>query len=200
MKLERVIVALAMLWSGAGLTAVEHPAQTMVADSTARVLQLLTENKERIKTDPAFVLEVIEAHISPHLDFISMTKLAVGKNNWKKASKAQRNMLIEQFRLLLLNTYSKSLTQYSGQSIKFLPFREGKREDRAKVRSEFTQSGAVAIPIIYKLLNKGSWKIYDISIDGISLVTNYRTGFSKKIKSHGIDGLIAQLRDKNTGS
>ena len=199
MKLERVILTLAMLWSSTGLTAVEHPAQTMVVDSTEKVLQLLSENRERIKTDPAFVLEVINANISPNLDFISMTKLAVGKS-WKKASKEQRKMLVEQFRLLLLNTYSKSLTQYSGQSIKFLPFREGKREDRAKVRSEFRQSGGVAIPITYKLLNRGSWKIYDIAIDGISLVTNYRTGFSKKIRSHGIDGLIAQLRDKNTGS
>lgn len=199
MKLERVIVALAVLWSSAGLTAVEHPAQTLVSESTDKVLQILSENSERIATDPAYVLAVINTYISPNLDFVSMTKLAVGKN-WKKASKSQRKMLVEQFRLLMLNTYSKSLTQYSGQSIKFLPFREGKREDRAKVRSEFTLSGGVAIPITYKLLNRGRWKIYDIAIDGISLVTNYRTGFSKKIKSDGIDGLIAQLRAKNTGS
>ena len=198
MRLEGLIVALAMLWSGAGATAIEHPAQTLVAGSTTRVLQILSENSERIKTDPEFLLQTIDTHISPHLDFVSMTKLAVGKN-WRKASSAQRETLIKQFRLLLLNTYSKSLSLYSGQSFEFLPFREGKREDRARVRSEFKQSGGAAIPISFKLLNKGSWKIYDITIDGISLVTNYRTGFSKKIKSDGIDGLIAQLRSKNAG-
>jgi len=198
MRLEGLIVALAMLWSGAGATAIEHPAQTLVAGSTTRVLQILSENSERIKSDPEFLLQTIDVYISPHLDFISMTKLAVGKN-WRKASSAQREALIKQFRLLLLNTYSKSLSLYSGQSFEFLPFREGKREDRAQVRSEFKQSGGAAIPISFKLLNKGSWKIYDITIDGISLVTNYRTSFSKKIKSDGIEGLIAQLRSKNAG-
>lgn len=199
MKLERVIIVLALLWSGAGLAAIEHPAQILVESSISRVLQILAENSERIKTDQAFILETIDTHISPGLDFNSMTRLALGKN-WKKASKAQRKLLIEQFRKLLLNTYSKSLAQYSGQSIDFLPFREGKREDRAKVRSEFKQSGGVAIPIVYKLLNKGSWKIYDIAIDGISLITTYRNGFSKKIRADGIDGLIEQLRDKNAGA
>ncbi len=198
MKPQGVIMVLAMLWSGAGSTAVEHPAQTLVVDSTTRVLQILSENSERIKTDQEFLLQTIDTHISPRLDFVSMTKLAVGKN-WKKASGEQRDALIEQFRHLLLNTYSKSLSLYSGQNFEFLPFREGKREDRAQVRSEFKQSGGAAIPISFKLLNRGSWKIYDIAIDGISLVTNYRTSFSKKIKSDGIDGLIAQLRGKNAG-
>ncbi len=82
MKLERVIIVLVMLWSGTGLAAIEHPAQTLVEDSIAKVLQILSENSERIKTDQAFILETIDTHISPGLDFNSMTKLALGKN-WK---------------------------------------------------------------------------------------------------------------------
>lgn len=189
---------LVVLWCTAGLATDRHPAQALVVDSTEKVLQILDENSERIRTDGAFLQKIIDTHITPNIDFISMTKLAVGKN-WRKASATQKRALTKQFRQLLLNTYSKSLTQYSGQRIEFLPYREGKREDRAQVRSQFTPTGGAAIPIYYKLLNKGSWKIYDILIDGISLVTNYRTGFTRKINSNGIDGLIAELTEKNAG-
>lgn len=198
-KIFRNISMLIVLWSGLGHAADEHPAQVLVADNTAKVLDILTENSERIKTDEAFLQETIDTYITPNLDFVAMTKLAIGKN-WKKASKAQRKALVEQFHLLLLNTYSNALTQYSGQKINFLPFRAGKREDRAEVRSEFQQTGGAAISVNYKLRKKDAWLIYDISIDGISLVTNYRTGFTSKINSEGIDGLIAELVQKNEGS
>ncbi|MEM7209317.1 MAG: ABC transporter substrate-binding protein [Pseudomonadota bacterium] len=199
MQIFRTAVAALFVISGVVSAAEEHPAQTLVQSTTETVLQVLSENSERVKTDAAFLRETIVTHIEPSLDFTSMTKLAVGKN-WKKANTEQRDELVKQFRLLLLNTYSNALTQYSGQAINFLPYRESKREDRAVVRSEFEQSGGAAIPISYKLLNKGSWKIYDIAIDGISLVTNYRTGFNNKIKKDGIDGLIQELSTKNAGS
>lgn len=195
--IRAAIVIWGILYSATGFAEDQHPAQVLVVDSTEKVLQILSENSERIKTDKAFLRETIDTYIAPNLDFVSMSKLVVGKN-WKKASTEQRQALVEQFRLLLLNTYSRSLTQYSGQRVEFLPYRAGKREDRAQVRSQFKQAGWAAIPINYKLFNKGSWKIYDILIDGISLVTNYRTGFSNKIKTSGIDGLIRELTEKNT--
>ena len=198
MKMMRLISLLAAMWSTTVFAADEHPAQTLVVNSTEKVLTLLTENSERVKNDHEFLLELINNHITPNLDFVTMTKLAVGKN-WRKASKTQRAALVEQFHKLLINTYSNALTQYSGQKINFLPYRAGKREDRAEVRSEFVQSGGAAIGVNYKLRNKEGWRIYDIVIDGISLVTNYRTGFSSTIKTAGVDGLITELTEKNAG-
>ena len=199
MNIRHTLAALILLVAWPVHANATHPAQDLVVDSTNTVLDLLSENAELIKNDKTFVVKTIEDYIEPHLDLEAMTKLAVGKN-WRKAKTDQRTELVAQFRQLLINTYSNALSQYSGQSIDFLPYRKNKREDRAVVRSEFKQTGGAAIPITYKLRDKGGWRIYDIAIDGISLVTNYRTGFSNRINAEGIDGLIAELKSKNAGS
>ena len=128
-----------------------------------------------------------------------MTKLAVGKS-WKQADEKQRVDLVTEFKALLLNTYTNALTEYSGESIEFQPFKPEKREDRAVVRSVFKQTNGSTIPVLYKLREKEGWLIYDIEVDQISLVTSYRTAFSNEIEKGGIDGLIKTMKDKNAKS
>ena len=177
----------------------DHPAQTLVVDSTTKLITVLKEEGERIKTDKAFLDEQIATHVVPNIDFNLMTKLAVGKA-WRQADEEQRVNLVAQFKALLLNTYTNALTEYSGESIEFQPFKPEKREDRAVVRSVFKQSGGSTVPVLYKLRDKEGWLIYDIEVDQISLVTSYRTAFSNEIEKGGIEGLLQTMKDKNAKS
>lgn len=174
----------------------DHPAQTLVVESTTSLIDVLKEEGERIKSDKAFLDEQIATFVVPNVDFSTMTKLAVGKS-WKQADEKQRVELVEEFKSLLLNTYTNALTEYSGESIEFQPFKAEKRDDRAIVRSVFKQANGSSIPVQYKLRDKEGWLIYDIEVDQISLVTSYRTAFSNEIEKGGIDGLLQTMKDKN---
>ncbi len=182
--------------SAFSLAADDHPAQVLVVDSTTTLLDILKTEGERIKTDQAFLTAQVQEHVVPNLDFDSMTKLAVGKY-WRQAEDGQRVELVNEFTDLLLNTYTNALTQYSGESIEFQPFRAEKRDDRAVVRSVFKQSSGGDVPVLYKLRDKDGWLIYDIEVNKISLVTSYRTAFAGEIEKGGIDGLLTTMKEKN---
>jgi len=188
---------LAALTGSLAKAAEEHPAQVLVRDNTQQILTFLDEHRENLDAEQELIDAKVAELILPHLDFDAMTKLAVGKH-WRDASREQRERLTAEFRKLLVRTYTKSLTEYSGQSIEFLPYRPNPREDRAVVASQFTQTNGQSIGVVYRLRQRDGWRVYDISIDGISLVTNYRTNFSQEVQRNGIDGLIASLAAKNT--
>ena len=199
--IRRTLAALVVA-AGAPLlaaAATEHPAQDLVVASTMEMLDVLKNESERIEAEPEYLEAKVEEIVVPNLDFNTMTKLAVGKF-WRKADGAQRTELVEEFKTLLLNTYTSALTEYSGGTIEFEPFRPEKRDDRAVVRSVFDQPSGQDVPVIYKLRDKDGWSIYDIEVDGLSLVTNYRTAFTSEIRKGGIDGLLETLRERNAKS
>jgi len=177
----------------------DHPAQTMVVDSTSELIDVLKTQSDRIKNDKAFLDEQIDKLVVPYVDFNTMTKLAVGKS-WKQADAQQREDLVSEFKALLLNTYTNALTEYSGESIDFEDFKPERRDDRAVVRSTFKQASGSTVPVLYKLRDKEGWLIYDIEVDQISLVTSYRTAFSSEIEKGGIEGLLKTMKEKNASS
>lgn len=193
------ITCLLSLFAAVAVAADDHPAQTMVVESTTDLLEVLKTEGERIKTDQAFLDEQIVTYVVPYVDFDTMTKLAVGKS-WRQANEQQQADLVTEFKALLLNTYTNALTEYSGESINFEAFKPESREDRAVVRSTFKQANGSTIPVLYKLREKDGWLIYDIEVDQISLVTSYRTAFSSEIEKGGIDGLLKTMKDKNAES
>ena len=196
MRITSIIAAVLLLFSSVSYA--DESAQKLVEDTTAAVLKILNDNKDELAENTPMVQKLIEDKVVPHVDFVAMTKLAVAVN-WKRANQDQQHALVSEFKSLLLRTYSKSISEYSGEQIIFLPYRPESRADRAVVRAEFAGNGGSKIPIHYKLRKKEDWKIYDISIDGISLVTNYRSSFSSEIQASGIDGLVASLKLKNQG-
>ena len=198
-KLMMVLAAIALSFSSYQLRAEDHPAQTLVVDSITSMLDVLKNEKEKIKSDPEFLQGRVDELIVPNLDFNTMTKLAVGKF-WRKADASQKTELVVEFKTLLLNTYTGALAEYSGESINFEPFRPEDREDRAVVRSTFTQSAGSDVPVIYKLREKDGWSIYDIEVNSISLVTSYRSAFTNEIDKGGIAGLIETLKERNSKS
>ena len=189
-------VSLALLSASFVAIAEEHPAQVMVVESTTKMMDFLKTNGDKIKADPAYLEAKVEELVVPHLDFNRMTRLAVGKN-WKKASKDQQQELVAEFKKLLLNTYTNALTEYSGETIEFAPYRPIEKEGYAVVRSTFNQASGDAVPVVYKVRGKGGWKIYDIEVNSVSLVTSYRTAFGTEVSNGGIDGLLGTLKKKN---
>lgn len=173
-----------------------HPAHDLVKGVTEKFITAL--QSPEAKSDKAFVQTAVDRDVLPHIDFESMTKLTVGKA-WKDASAEQRDSLVSEFRTFLLGTYTTALDQYSGQSLEFLPYEAGKRDDRAEVRTLFKDPAASSpIPIDYKLHNKnGPWMIYDIKVEQVSLVLGYRSEFGAQIEKGGISGLIDTLKQKN---
>ena len=135
--------------------------------------------------------------VLPHFDFRKMSSWVLGKN-WRKANKEQKQKFTDQFSRLLVRTYSKALHDNSDKKIEFLPIRGKAKKDEVVIRTEIPQKGGFPIPIDYKMhLKKGEWKVYDVVIDSLSLVANYRTSFNQEIKKSGIDNLIAKLADRN---
>jgi len=120
--------------------------------------------------------------------------------NWRRASDGQKEKFTEQFRTLLVRTYAKALLEYTDQKINYLPLHAAADARTVTVRTEILQAGGQNIPVNYRMYHKGdNWKVYDISIDGVSLVSNYRTSFNNEIRQGGIDKLIARLADMNSG-
>lgn len=175
-------------------------AQALVEDVTGRMLGVLREDARDGEVDVERMRERVREEIVPHLDFVTMTKLAVG-SPWRNASTEQKRTLVTEFRELLLRTYTHALDEYDNQELVFLPLRESPYEDRVTVRSKVIRADGPEIPVNYRLrYNDGEWKVYDIEVDGISLVTTYRSNFAGEIQSNGIDGLIAILEEKNANN
>lgn len=170
----------------------------LIKQTSDRVLSALEQNKEKYKDQPEEIFKLVNDIILPHLDFRAMSKLALGKN-WRKANQQQQLHFVDAFKTMLIRTYSKSLTEYAGQEVKYLPYRppaKGKRT--VKVKTVISMGHGPDVPIIYSLRVKNDiWKVYDIKIDGISLVTNYRHSFASDIRKVGIDGLIEKLLAKS---
>ncbi|MDY0049917.1 MAG: ABC transporter substrate-binding protein [Halothiobacillaceae bacterium] len=174
----------------------------LVNQTTEKVLVALKDNKERLGSDPSFVYKLVDDLVLPHFDFEAMSRLVLGRY-WNQASEAQRKSFVAAFRTLLVRTYAGSLNRYTDQQIVLLPLREDGKGEEVTVRSEIRQGGGPAIPIDYRMRRSGEqWKVFDVSVDGISLVTNYRSSFSQQIQRSGLDALIAQLetRNKDAGS
>lgn len=196
-RFASVLAMLSALWFSP-VNAQEHPAQEIVETSVNEFLTVVRDNEERVATDRQFLVDQIETIIVPHLDFETMTKLSVGKY-WRSASQDQRVALVAEFKMFLLNTYISAVEEYKDGDVSFEKFRPESREDRAVVRSGFSQPGSSDVPVLYKLRDREGWRIYDIEVDGLSLVTNYRNSFANEINRNGIDGLIALLKERNAG-
>jgi phospholipid transport system substrate-binding protein len=163
------------------------------------VLASIRADKDLQSGNPAKVKQLIEAKLAPHFDFARMTGLAMGKN-WRAATPEQQKQLTEQFKTLLVRTYSGALTNYRDNTMNYKPLRANAGDTDVIVRTEVARPGQAPVPIDYSMeKTPEGWKAYDVIVAGVSLVTNYRDEFNDVIKSSGVDGLIKTLADKNKG-
>lgn len=190
-------LALLGVWSSQVSADDEHPAMVLVKSTTAEIKKSIKENEAGIQKDQEVLFDLVDKIVLPHFDFRKMSSWVLGKN-WRKANKDQKQKFTKEFSRLLVRTYSKALHDNVDQQIDFLPIRGKPQDDEVVIRTEIPQKGGFPIPIDYKMhLKNNEWKVYDVVIDSLSLVANYRTSFSQEIKQSGIDNLIAKLADRN---
>ena len=193
----RQLAAALLLVAGASAAGAQEAPDALVRRTTDEVLAIIKSDADLRAGNPRKVVELAEQKVLPHFDFTRMTRLAVGRN-WAQASDAQKEALTKEFRTMLVRTYSNSLTQYREQKIEVKPLKASPQDQEVTVRTAVIQQGGPPIPIDYAMSKSGAdWKVYDVVIDGASLVTTYRGSFNDQIQKGGIDGLIKTLQDRN---
>jgi len=173
----------------------------------ALVKRVAQEALSIIKSDPkvqagdqAHIRDLIEAKIAPHFDMDRMTALAAGRA-YRQATPEQKKRLADEFKSLLIRTYSNALNQYRDQTLQYEPLRADPNATEVTVRTQVIRPGQTPVSIDYSMEKTPSgWKAYDVIVGGVSLVTNYRDEFTQQVREGGIDGLIRALAAKNAGT
>jgi len=179
-------------------TAVD-PAGNLIQVTAKQMLNRIEQDRSKINSNPRHVYDLVDEILLPHIDFKRMSRWVLGKY-WRRASVTERESFVEEFRNLIVRTYSTALLEYSGQEIHFLPVRNNSDPNMASVRTEIQPAAGPMIPISYDLYrnDSGEWKVYDVAIDGISLIANYRSSFSSQIRrAGGLGRVINQMKAKN---
>lgn len=171
--------------------------EQLIKQTSDRVLAEIKANADVYQSNPQRIYQLVDDVVLPHFDFSAMTDLALGSYK-DKVNGEQKPTIVNEFRSLLVRTYSSALLEYTDQELVYLPMEGAESDGIVTVRTEIEQAGGFPIPINYTLrLGDDGWKVFDISVDDVSLVTNYRSSFARAIKKDGVDGLIKTLQDRN---
>lgn len=177
--------------------AAEISPDTLVDNTAQEVLSIVRQDKELRAGNMAKILDLVEAKVLPHFNFTRMTRLAMGKN-WNKATPQQQEELVKEFRTLLVRTYSNALSTYSDYKIKVEPVRSKAEDTDTTVKTKVMQDSGQPVDIDYSMEKTGDgWKVYDVTVAGVSLVTNYRSTFNSQVREGGVEKLLKTLGDKN---
>jgi phospholipid transport system substrate-binding protein len=191
------LLFLPLLALTASLAHAQEPPDALVKRLAEETLAEIRADKEIQAGSPAKVKQLIEGKLVPHFDTTRMTAIAMGRN-WRAASPEQQKELTEQFKTLLIRTYSNALTNYRDNTMSYSPLRANPADTEVVVRTAVSRPGQAPIPLDYSMeKTPNGWKCYDVVVAGVSLVTNYRDEFNDIVKSSGVDGLIKTLVAKN---
>ena len=198
--MKKIIV----LWLGLLLASVSLAARAGIPDPDVliknvaqEVLAVVKQDKDIKAGNQKKILDLVDAKVLPHFDFERMTRLAVGKN-WRSATPEQKQALTTEFRNLLVRTYTKAFTVYRDQTVEVKPFKMPPGATEVTVKTVIIKPGEPNIPVDYDMeKTETGWKAFDLAVEGVSLVTNYRSTFSDQVQQSGIDGLIKTLVEKN---
>ena len=196
--MNRIIgLILGLLVGGTALAQQMAPDQ-LVQKITDDVMASIKSDKQLAAGDRQKALKLAEEKILPFVDFEQATRLAVGRS-WSQASPEQKKRLVSEFKNMLVRTYSNAVEAYQGQTLKVLPSRGKADPEDTVVRTQFNRAGGQPLPIEFHMRQAdNTWKVYDIVVEGVSLVMTYRSEFDAVVKQEGIDGLIKRLAQKNT--
>ena len=189
----------------AGPTAVAaddvHPAQHLAQQVASRVIESLESQREAIAKNPEQLYGLVDRLVLPYFDFERMSRRVLGRKRWKNATAEQQARFVSAFRTLVVRTYALILTEYRGQAIEFLDPVARKRDDEIIIPLKVRLDNNQAVTVAYAMQGSGpDWKVFDVAIDGVSLVTNYRSSFRSEVARHGIDGLTDRIEAKNSAT
>ena len=188
---------LGIVFSCSPVVAQEDSPDALIKKVTEDVLTIVRQDKDIQSGNTKKAIALVEAKVLPHFNFLHMTALAVGRD-WREATPEQKKQLAEEFKTLLVRTYSNALTGYKDQTIRYKPTKMQSGDTDVLVRTEIVQSGSKPIALDYSVEKLADgWKVYDVVVAGVSLVSNYRDTFAQEIRANKIDGLIKMLAAKN---
>ena len=173
---------------------------TLIRNTVDEVTTIIKQDKDIQAGDQKKISALVDAKVLPHFDFARMTQLAIGKY-WRSTTPEQKQALVTEFRNLLVRTYTKVFMVYRDQSVEIKPFRMAADDTEVTVKTIINKPGSQPIPVDYEMkIAADGWKVFDISIEGVSMVMSYRGTFASQIQQSGIDGLITTLSSKNANS
>lgn len=202
--MKKIISLVSCLWfifllsSAQTALATIQTAEEVVKSTADAVIERLTLEKEAIDSDPGRIYGLVNEIVIPRFDFVSMSKWVLGKRSWRGASASQREQFVGEFKTLLVRTYAKALLEYSNEAIEYLPTENNPNSNLVVIKTIIKQAGSNAVPIDYRMhVSEGEWKVVDIVVDNVSLVSTYRGSFASEIRKSGLDSLISKLSQRN---
>jgi phospholipid transport system substrate-binding protein len=188
---------MSLLSGAAGARAQMQEPDALIRDTVKEVLEVVKQDRDIKAGNQKKILELVDAKVLPHFDFERMTRLAVGRG-WRSATAEQRATLVAEFRTLLVRTYTNAFSGYRDQAVEIKPFKMPAGADEVTIRTAIVKPGAQPVAVDYEMeKTPDGWKAFDLSIEGVSLVTTYRSNFAETVQQSGVDGLIKSLQDKN---
>ena len=198
-SLFRTAQALCLLLATATAHAAMAPDE-LVKTTSEEVLTIVRSDPDIAAGNTSKIIDIVEAKVLAHFDFARMTRLAVGKN-WRNASDPQRDALTNGFRTLLVRTYAVALAQFRDRAVDYRPLDKAPNGPDVMVHTTVATPQGKPINMDYRMGAVGEdWKVYDVLVDGVSLVINYRSSFDATVSEKGIDGLVALLEEKNAAA
>lgn len=200
LKRYRQPALLATLFFVCGMASAQSPS-AMLQGVANRMTAKLERHQAELKKNPALIKKIVNTVLVPNISINRMAGMVVGRKNWYAASPAMRRQFVHEFKNVVINTYSNALASYNGDKVKVFPVRTGVNGRRfIRVKSLLIRRSGQKIPISYNLVNDaGRWKVYDFSIEGVSIVQNYRSQFSNTLASGGIKLLLTKLSQHTRG-
>lgn len=174
------------------------PPQLVLQEASDKMLNALIEYKSELEQTSEKIFPLVEEILIPHFDFKRMSRLALGRS-WKDATQEQQQRFVDEFRMLLVRTYATAMLQYTDEEFRFMPFHDDLSKRRVDVPIQVIRRGAPNVPVAISMFqnNEGEWKVYDVKIEGVSLVTTYRSTFNRDIRNEGIEKLIESISKRN---
>lgn len=196
MKILKTILLVIGLLSSPAIMAQNSPIP-MLEKTANGIIATLKQNKANLKNNPNIIYNTVATHLLPIVDVTGMSRSVLGKSAWTKASESQKAQFSKAFTQLVIRTYSSPLAEYSDETVQFLPVRGALNSRFIRVNSIIVRSAGQNIPLTYSLVDKnGQWKIYDISVEGVSLLQSFRSQFAQVLQSSSIDDVIKQMQNK----
>lgn len=199
--MKKVIVALYGLLICSMAWAISSPVE-LLQNTSNQLISALQRNQATLKTKPQIVYGIVNQILLPHVDVMSMSSKALGREAWLSATPRQKQAFAQQFVTLLIRTYSSALAQYTNERVNFLPLRgDYNNQSRVQVNSVIVRESGPSINLSYRTMRVGGqWMLYDFSVDGVSIIESFRSQFVEELQHSGIDGLISKLAEHNNQS
>jgi len=197
-------LALTLGFSHSALSAeTDHPALIDIKKATYNMIEALKTASKEQRGSPSYMRDVVTQHLSPRIDFIASSRWVLGKY-WRKASLDEKKSFILEFRKLLIQFYSTALSEYAVNNdidhgvLTYLPVRNDAKDEDITIHSRVNTPSGKTIPVKYHAhLTKKGWKIYDVSVEGVSMITTYRSSFASELRQKGVNGIITSLKERN---